>query len=448
MLTIPAFPQLTVAAAADSAQLAGINVGLATILLVVSVITFALVNSIEIAIVGANRIRIRHLAEQGNKAARALQRLQEQQEFFFSFIVLFQNLSVIVASTMGSIIAAETVGGIGGLILGTGVMTLALALFGEVTPKVLAAHAGEGYPLLVARPIRWGMVALKPLVSALAATPRLLSRLLFGEERRVDAAVSEAELRMLIDMGAEQGTVNPSEAELLESVFHFGDRRVNEVMIPRTEIAWLESEATMADFFAVYAEHPHTRFPVYEETVDNVVGIVNIKDVLRGLAQKEIDESTPVSWAMRQALFAPETKPVGTLFAEMQRAGQQMAVVIDEFGGTAGLVTLEMLLEELVGYVSDELGRHEEEFTSVDERTLRVDAGMSIHDANQELNLRLPDGDYETVAGFILEQLGHIPAEGEQFTFDSLHFQVSQVSGRKIEEVVITKLQEEPAAED
>jgi putative hemolysin len=139
-------------------------------------------------------------------------------------------------------------------------------------------------------------------------------------------------------------------------------------------------------------------------------------------------------------MFTPETKLVGTLFFEMQRAGHQMAVVVDEYGGTAGLVTLEMLLEELVGYVSDELRRHEDEFVTVDDRTFQIDAGMSIHDVNDALELELPEGDYETVAGFVLSHLGHIPKEGEQFTYNGLRVAVTKVEGHKVEEVTVTRL--------
>jgi len=424
----------------EAFQLSGIGQDLAIVILILSVFAYALVNSIEIAIVAANRIRVRHLVEQGSAAARAIQRLQAKQERFFVFIILLQNLFVVMASAMGGVLAVDAVGGIGGLILGTVVMTLGIALLGEVTPKVLAAHAGEGYPLLVARPVELLMWLLRPLVVPLAAAPIFVSRLLFGSRADVTRTVSEAELRMLIDIAAEEKEVEEAEAELLESVFHFGDRRVNEVMIHRTEVVWLEKGTTVRDFYRTFLGSPHSRFPVFDQSPDNVVGIVGIKDVLRGLAEGQIREDSPIDWAMRPALFVPETKLVGVLFFEMQRSGHQMAVVVDEYGGTAGLATLEMLLEELVGYVSDELRRHEAEFVSVDERTFRIDAGMTVHDVNEELELALPDGDYETVAGFVLSQLGHIPQEGEQFTFNSLRIAVTKVSGRKVEEVTVTRL--------
>ena len=237
-----------------------------------------------------------------------------------------------------------------------------------------------------------------------------------------------------------RASLETDEARLLASVFQFGDRRVNEVMIPRTEVVWLEKGTTIRDFYKVFAKTPHSRFPVFEDSQDNVVGIVGIKDVLRGISDGQLTDDSPIDLAMRNAMFTPETKFIGTLFFEMQRAGHQMAVVVDEYGGTAGLVTLEMLLEELVGYVSDELRRHEDEFVTVDERTFQIDAGMTIHDANDALDLALPEGDYETVAGFVLSRLGHIPKEGEQFTYNGLGIAVTRVLGNKVEEVTVTRL--------
>ena len=426
-------------AAQEGSQLSGVSTELAIVILVVGVIAYAIVNSVEIAVIAMNRIRVRHLVEQGSAAARAIERLQSRQERFFAFIVLLQNLSVVVAASMGGILSADIVGGAGGVVLGSVVLTLVIALLGEVTPKVLAAHAGDRYPLLVARPIEWLMVMMKPLVVSMAAAPELLSRLMFGRRGGITPTVSEAELRMLIDIGAEEGAVAEAEAELLERVFQFGDRRVNETMVPRTEVVWLERGATVGDFYSTFGEAPHTRFPVFENSQDNVVGIVNIKDVLRGISEGQFTSESLIDLAMRPAMFVPETKFVGALFFEMQQSGHQMAIIVDEYGGTAGVVTLEMLLEELVGYVSDELRRHEDEFITVDEHTFQIDAGMTITDANDELELELPEGDYETVAGFVLSHLGHIPYEGEQFTYNGLRIAVTKVLGRKVEEVTVTR---------
>lgn len=440
-MDIPTPSAGAVSAAQEQAiELTGIGQEWAVLILIVSILSYALVNSIEIAVIAVSRIRVRHLVEEGSAAARALQRLQSRQEYFFAFIVLLQNLSVVTASAMGGLIAVDVVGGLGGFILGTVVLALTIALFGEVTPKVLAAHAGDRYPLLVARPVEAVMWTLRPLVVLLAAAPGWLSRLLFSSRQGLTHTVTEAELRMLIDIGAEEGAVEQAEAELLEAVFRFGDRRVNEVMVPRTEITWLEKGMTVADLYRVFAERPHSRFPVFQETTDNVIGIVGIKDVLRGLAERQLDDESPIELSMRSAMFVPETKFIGPLFLELQRSGQQMAIVADEYGGTAGLVTVEILLEELVGAVGDELRRHGEEVVSLDERTFEIDAGMSISDANEELELDLPEGEYETVAGFVLSHLGHIPRQGEQFVFNGFRIAITGVRARKIERVRVTRL--------
>ncbi len=424
----------------ESLKIGGLSPELAAVVLIVSLLIFAVVNAVEISMVSISRIRVRHLAEQDVGGAKAIERIQSRQELFFSFVVLLQSLSVIVTSSMGSFLALELVGGVTGFLAGTVVMTVGLALFGEVTPKVLGAHAPEQFPLFMARPVEALLLLLRPVVIPLAAAPSYASRLIFGERSDVSRTVSEAELRMLIDIGAEEGSVAEAEAELLERVFQFGDRRVNEIMVPRTEVVWLERGAVISDFYRTFEESPHTRFPVFENTQDNVVGIINIKDVLRGIAEGQFTADSLVDLAMRPAMFVPETKFVGALFFEMQQSGHQMAIVVDEYGGTAGLATLEMLLEELVGYVSDELRRHEDEFITVDERTFQIDAGMSITDANEELELELPEGDYETVAGFVLSHLGHIPYEGEQFTYNGLRIAVTKVLGRKVEEVTVTRL--------
>jgi putative hemolysin len=274
----------------------------------------------------------------------------------------------------------------------------------------------------------------------------VLGRLIFGVEAKVTPTVSEAELRMLIDIAAEEKAVGEEEAELMGRVFRFYDRRANEVMVPRTEAVWLEAGTTIADFYQVFSEKPHSRFPVYAETIDNVVGTVLIKDVLRAVAQGRAQPGSLIDEVMRMPYFVPETKLIGALFVEMQEQRQQMAVIVDEYGGTAGIVTLELLLEEMVGRVTDELGRPEVEFQTIDERTVRVDGGMSVSEARDELDLPIPDGDYETVAGFVLDALGHIPVEGETLQGDGFRITVAEVKGHKIEQVVVTRLPQDAAS--
>ena len=407
-----------------------IPIPLAIALFVGGLVGYALVNAVEIAVVASSRIRVRAAAEEGHRSARALARLKAEQERYFAVVVIFQNLFVFLASTAGTVIAIDAFGN-WGFLFSLVAIPLISTEFGEYTPKVIAARTPERLALLAAIPIEIVVRIMSPLITALAVIPNLFGR---GD---VSHTVTEAELRLLIDIGAEEGAVGVGEAELLDRVFHFHDRRVNEIMVPRPDVVWLEQGEK---FYETFDKSPHSRFPVYDDTVDNVVGIVSIKDVLRALAEGRVTDDSPIVELIRPATFIPETKLVSALFWQMQDERQQMAVVVDEYGGVAGIVTLELLLEEMVGRVVDELGQPSEEFSAIDEHTTRVDGGMSIYDLREELDMALPEGDYETVAGFVLEQLGHIPREGESVALDGLRITVSEVKGVKIESVVIRKL--------
>jgi putative hemolysin len=417
----------------DGASL-NIPMPIAVVLFIGGLLGYAFVNAIEIAVVASSRLRVRAAAEQGHRSARALQRLKAAQERYFGVVVIMQNVSIFLASTAGTVIAVDSFGSWGYFVSLIAIPLIA-AEFGEYTPKVLAARSPERIAMAVAIPVEIIVRVASPLISALAIIPNLFSR--GGEAHKI----TEAELRMMIDISAEEGSVGEEEAELLDRVFHFHDRRVNEIMTPRTEVVWLERDETVGEFYATFREAPHSRFPVYHDSVDNVVGIISIKGVLKALAEQLITEASPIAELIRPAPFIPETKLVSALFWQMQEERQQMAVVVDEYGGVAGIVTLEVLLEEMVGRVADELGEASEEYAAIDEHTTRVDGGMSIYDLRGELDIELPEGDYETVAGFVLDQLGHIPREGETVTLDGYRITVSEVKGVKIESVVIVRVQ-------
>ncbi|MCK4698262.1 MAG: HlyC/CorC family transporter, partial [Dehalococcoidia bacterium] len=251
---------------------------------------------------------------------------------------------------------------------------------------------------------------------------------------------SEEEIRTMISVGHKEGTVEEAEAEMLHNVFDFGDRPVREVMVPRPEVVAIEQGSTVADFLALYAESPLSRFPVYEENMDNVVGILSIKDVLMALARGTIDNQSVIDDLIRPSYFTPETKRINELFAEMRDNNYRMAVIVDEYGGTAGVVSLSRLVEEIVGQVGDELASVEKEYEAINEYTFQIDGSMRIEEANEEMELELPEGeDYETVAGFILNLLGHIPRRGEQLKYKGLKIVITKMRGLKIEEVLLTK---------
>lgn len=243
----------------------------------------------------------------------------------------------------------------------------------------------------------------------------------------------------MITVGHKEGTVEKAEAELLDAVFEFGDSPVSEVLVPRPEVIGVEKGKTLAEFMAIYAESPISRFPVYEENMDNVVGVISIKDVLMALAKGAVANENIIDELIRPAYFTPETKRTSELFTEMRDKNYRMAIVVDEYGGTAGIVSLSRLMEEIVGPVGDELAAAEKEYESIDEYTFQVDGGMRIEEVNEELGLELPEGDYETVAGFVLHLLGRIPSQGKQLKYQGLKMVITKMKGHKIEEILLTK---------
>jgi putative hemolysin len=227
---------------------------------------------------------------------------------------------------------------------------------------------------------------------------------------------------------------------MLHKVFDFGDRPVYEIMVPRLEVAALQEGSKIADFLRLYTETPLSRFPVYRENMDNVVGILSVKDVLMARAKGNINDESTIDDLVRPAYFTPETKLINELFFEMRDKNYRMAVVIDEYGGTAGIVSLSRLVEEIVGEVGDELAGVEKDYEVINEYTFQIDGGMRIKEANEEMELNLPEGeDYETVAGFILSLLGHIPKRNEQLRYKGLKIVITEMRGLKIEKILLTK---------
>ena len=411
------------------------------VLFVLCLVLSAFFSSSETSFVSLQRLRLRHLANTEVAPARQVVKLTEKPEKLLTTILLGNNFVNTAAAALGTAVAVALWAGHENLALlaaTIGVTTL-LLVFCEIGPKTLATRHGERLAFLYATPMRGLVWALSPLTAIFAWIGDKLARAV-GGPTVPRALISEDEIRTAISAGVEEGTLEQAEAEMLHKVFRFGDRQVGEVMTPRTDIVWVEKGTRVSHFLSIYAEAPHARFPVYEHTTDNVVGTLWIRDVLMGQAKGQLSEETVVDDLMRQAYFVPETKMVAELFAEMQAAGRQTAVVVDEFGGTAGLVTMSQLVEEIVGDKGDELAKRAKAYEAIDEKTYEVDGGMRIEEANEELGLGLPQGSYETMAGFVLSLLGHIPKEGEVVRHANLRLAVSEMKGLKIERVVITRL--------
>jgi magnesium and cobalt exporter, CNNM family len=317
-------------------------------------------------------------------------------------------------------------------------VTIMLLIFGEIVPKIVATRTSERMALIYMHPMRVISSIFSPVTLILAKIGTRAGEFI-GGEAAPRGLISEEEIRAMIAMGREDGTVEDDEAEMVERVFQFGDRQVAEVMTPRPSIVWVEKGTGITDFMKIYAQSPHSRFPVFEENRDNVIGILGIKDVLMAQARGELVEGSLVTDLARPAYFVPETKIIGELFGEMQQQNVHITMVVDEYGGTAGLVSMEQLLEEIVGQLGDELAVGHKPIETIGLNTYQVNGGMRLEQANEELGLGLPEGDYETLAGFILNVLGRIPKEGEQLKYGGIALTVTEMRGVKIEKVLIIK---------
>lgn len=430
---------LAAGGASGSLGISGLYLQITVIVVCITLVAFF--SSAEASLISVNKLRIRYLAEQGNRSAQVVTRVLEHHEKFFATILLTENAFIIFASSLGTAVAITLVQGNAALVLlAPLVMTVVIVAFGEITPKTLAAGSAERWSLFVARPISVIMYLETTVIFLFTLMPRLMVKLMGREQGLWASSVTEGELRMLIDISKTEGAVDEDEADLLEKVFSFGDRQMREIMTPRPEFVMVELSTTLEEFLRVYSDHSHTRFPVYDDSMENVVGVLSSKDVLLALGQNQLKLQDRVTNMLRPAFFVPETKTISNTFNEMQQGGNGLVLMVDEFGGIAGLATVKQLLEVIVGQVTMEDDDSEESYIPVDENTYRLDAGVGIPEINEELDLGLPEGDYQTVAGFILDSLGRIPEEGDMVEFENLRMTVKEMNGVKIETVELRRM--------
>jgi putative hemolysin len=395
--------------------------------------------SAETAFIGMQKLRLQHLIQNGHPAARRVAKIVEQPEKFLATVLLGINFFETAVATLGTIITVSLIRNENlAIAIATIVITVVTLIFAELVPKSLAVRYGERIALRYVRPLEVISTILYPLVYILNHIGIRFTKLV-GEDEIPKPTISEEEFRTAISIGEAEGVVEGNEAEMLHKVFEFTDRPVSKIMIPRTEIAWVEQGTKIIDFLNLYTQGRYSRFPVYKDNTDNVVGMLHAKDVLMKLTNESDSRDSVIDDLMRPAYFVPEGKRLGELLAEMRDGGHHAAVVVDEFGGIAGMVTLGQLTEEIVGDIHDELTGEEKDFIVTGDSTFQLDGGFRIEDANEELGLNLPSGDYETVAGFILSQLGRIPKQGEHFKYQNLKFVITEIRGMKIEKVIVTR---------
>ncbi|MFC1943659.1 hemolysin family protein [Chloroflexota bacterium] len=402
-------------------------------------------SSSETALFSMQKVRLKYLVDNQVKRAELVSRMLDQPAKLLSTILLGNNLVNVAAAAIATTLAITYLPEDQGIFVATISTTIILLIFSETIPKTLATHHAERLSLTYARPLEMFSWLFTPIVVILSWIASVFIRM-FGVNSVPKTLFNVDEIRTMISVGREEGKVEEPDAKMLHNVFGFSNRLVGEVMVPRPEVVAIEQGSTLANFLALYIKSPRSRFPVYRENMDDVTGILVAKDVFVAQAQGTINEQSVIDNLIRPAYFTPETKRMNRLLIDMKNSNSRMAIVVDEFGGTAGIVSLIGLAEEIVGEMGDELTVTESTYEIINEYTFQIDGSMRIDKANEEMGLELPDGkDYETIAGFILSLLGHIPEVKEQITYKGLKMTVTEMRGFKIEEVQVTKESDLPS---
>ncbi len=396
----------------------------------------------EYGLVTSRRTRIMELEHQGNKRARSVLKITADPPRFISAMQLGVTIASLAIGALGEQVLAHRfeawVASFLAVIIALLIITYLEVVIGELVPKGIALGHPERTALAVSTPVRWFFTVFRPLIWTLEESTNVILRFLRLEPPGADhEAHSEAELRMLLSSSAEQGEIEHEEQEMVYKVFDFADKEVADVMVPRPEVVAISIALPPEEALQAVLESPYTRYPVYRESLDDIVGTLHIRDLVAALHDRGI-ASVDLEQLVRPADMVPETKDLAALLTEFRRTNNHLAVVIDEYGQMEGIVTLEDLLEEIVGEIEDEFDLPDETIERIDDRTVRIDGTFPIDDFNEEFRVDLPHEDYHTIAGFVLGERGRAAEPGDSVSHDGMRFDVESVEGQRIDRLVVT----------
>ena len=426
------------------------------VLLFVLVLVNAFFAMSEIAIISLNDNVIEKKAEDGDKKARQIMKLTENPSNFLSTIQIGVTLAGFLTSASASqSFAAMLAGAISKLnlpiptsvisgfsvVIITIIMSYFSLVLGELAPKRMAMQKPEQIAYKVVGILLVVKKIASPFVKVLSASTNLIVRLLGFDPNADEEGVTEEEIRMMVDVGQEKGVIEDIQKEMIDNIFEFDDIDVSDIMTHRTDMCAVEDTDTLEEVVSISIEYGYSRIPVFHEDPDNIIGIVYIKDLLKYVSGSLPKDIKPTD-VMRQAYYVPFSKSCGQLFSEMTEKRIQMAVVVDEYGGTAGIITMEDLIEAIVGNIRDEYDDEDEEIVEVDENTFTVDGTAYIEEVNELVGDVIPEGDYDTLGGFIISQLGFLPKDGDMncVTYQNLKFTILNVEDKRIGKVKVEKL--------
>ena len=404
------------------------------IILILLLLLSAFFSSSETALTTVNKIRMRTLSEPGNKRADRVLRVTDDSGKMLSAILIGNNIVNLSASSLATSLAIHYLGNVGAGIA-TGILTFLILIFGEVTPKTLATIKADSIALAIAGIIDVLMKILTPVIFIINKLSMGLLFLLRINPKDGSQQMTEEELRTIVDVGQETGVIENEERNMIHNLFDFGDAEAKEIMVPRIDMTFVQVDATYQEVLDVFRQDMFTRLPVYEDTTDNVIGIINMKDFLL----EQDDETFSVRSMLRDPYFTYEHKNTADLFLEMRKSSISLAIVLDEYGVTAGLITLEDLLEEIVGEIRDEYDADEEDdITQISDREFYVLGSANLDDVSDTLGYSFESNDYDTIGGYCLGLLGHLPEKNEIIiTDDNVLLRIDRMDKNRIERVYI-----------
>jgi putative hemolysin len=396
----------------------------------------------EYGLVTARRTRIIELHHEGNRRARDVLRITSDPPRFIAAMQLGVTLTSLGIGALGEQALArafdDVMATLLAVLLAYLILTFLHVVIGELVPKGIALGHSEGTALFVSAPVRGFFIVLRPLIWFLQRSTELVLRWLgLQPPGAEDDVLSEAELRMVVSQSTKGGQIEQQEQEMLYKVFDFADKEASDVMVPRPEVVALSIDLPPEQALEAVMDSPYTRYPVYRESLDDVVGILHVRDLFSALRERGMHE-VKIEEIVRPAHIVPETKDLAALLGEFRRTNQHMAIVVDEYGEMEGIVTLEDLLEEIVGEIEDEFDLPDESIEQVDDDTIRIDGTFPIDDFNERFRTALPDEDYHTVAGFVFGLLGRQPEVGDDISHDGMRFDVLEIDGSRINKIAVT----------
>ena len=417
------------------------SVAIQIIVLIILLLLSAFFSSAETSLTTINKIKMRSLAEDGNKRAKLVLKITDNSGKMLSAILIGNNIVNLSASSLATTIAYDLAKNVVGPIasyavaIATGILTVLILIFGEITPKTIATIHADKLALVYAYPVRFIMTIVTPISIVINALARVILFLFRIDPSARTDMMTESELRTIVDVSHEDGVIEEEEREMIYNVFDLGDAKAKDVMVPRVNVTFADVESSYEELLNIFREEKYTRLPVFEETTDNVIGTINMKDLLLFDSKKEFH----IRDILREAYFTYEHKSISELLVEMRQASLNIAIVLDEYGETAGLITLEDILEEIVGEIHDEYDENEDEFfKEISKFEYIVEGSMNLDDLNDRIDLGLESEDYDSLGGYIIEHLERLPDEEDEInTPDNIRLVVDSMDKNRVEKVHI-----------